>query len=177
MKSLPKSGGWLNTVKVVLGFLEVGPGIEIPFECGPGKTLGPVEDRTPSFSYGSLHSLVWGLYLFGKIKFPHDSPIKKLGLTRIGLGVASFAFVIYLATGFIYDEKAGSFRSLKLLSGLAPPACYSIFKPCDCPQNLNCFKDFEEGLTYAKQANKPIMIDFYRPCLCKLPQDGRAGLA
>jgi thiol:disulfide interchange protein DsbD len=60
----------------------------------------------------------------------------------------------------MYDEKAGSLRPLKLLSGLAPPACYSWWYPCDCPQNLNCFKDFDEGLAFAKKMNKPIMIDF-----------------
>lgn len=99
-------------------------------------------------------------YLFGLIRFPHDDKGVKIGMPRKLLGLASFAFAIYLATGFMYDEKAGSFRPLKLLSGRASPVRYSWLKPCDCPQNLNCFKDLEEGLAYAKEVNKPIMIDF-----------------
>ena len=107
-----------------------------------------------------LTFLGMGVYLFGGIKFPHDSPLKKLGWGRMSLGVLSFAFVAYLASGFIYSEQSGSYRSLKLLSGLAPPVCYSWVYDCDCPQNLECFKDLDEGLAFAQQVNKPVMIDF-----------------
>lgn len=159
MKSLPKSGGWLNSVKVVLGFLELALALKFLSNADLVKHWGLLKIE-PFLGLWFIIFVGMGLYLLGKIKFPHDSPIKKLSTGRIGLAIASFAFAIYLATGFIYDEKAGTFRSLKLLSGLAPPTCYSWLYPCDCPQNLNCFKDLESGLAYAKEVNKPIMLDF-----------------
>ncbi len=159
MNSLPRSGGWLNTVKVVLGFLELGLAFKFLSNADLVKHWEILKIE-PFLAAWILIAIGLALYLFGLIKFPHDSPIKKLSITRIGLGLASAAFAIYLATGFIYDDKAGSLRPLKLLSGLAPPTCYSLLYPCDCPQNLNCFKDLEQGMAYAKQVNKPVMIDF-----------------
>lgn len=159
MNTLPKSGGWLNIVKVVLGFAELALALKFLSNADLVKHWGLLK-LEPFLGLWILIAIGLGLYLFGKIKFPHDSPIKKLSLGRIVLGTASFAFAIYLATGFIYDERANSYRPLKLLSGLAPPACYSWFRPCDCPQDLNCFKDLKEGMAYAKKVNKPIMIDF-----------------
>lgn len=159
MSSLPKSGGWLNTVKVVLGFAEVALALKFLSNADLVKDWGILKIE-PFLGAWLLISLGLAAYLFGLIKFPHDSPIKKLSITRIILGLTSVAFAIYLATGFIYDEKIGSYRPLKLLSGLAPPVCYSWFYECDCPQNLNCFKDLKEGMAYAKEVNKPIMIDF-----------------
>lgn len=159
MQSLPKSGGWLNTVKVVLGFIELALALKFLSNADLVKHWGLLKIEL-FLGLWIVIALAMALYLFGKIKFPHDSPIKKLSATRIGLGALSVIFAVYLASGFIYDEKAGSFRPLKLLSGLAPPTCYSWLKPCDCPQNLNCFKDFSEGLAYAREVNKPIMIDF-----------------
>ena len=159
MNSLPRSGGWLNTVKVVLGFLEVALAFKFLSNADLVKHWGLLKIE-PFLFIWILTFLGLGLYLFGKIKFPHDSPISKLSIGRVFFGTLSLAFVVYLATGFMYDQKAGSLKSLTLLSGLAPPACYSWWHPCDCPQNLKCFKDYEEGLAYAKENNKPIMIDF-----------------
>ncbi len=159
MTSLPKSGGWLNTVKVTLGFIEVGLALKFLSNADLVKDWGILKIE-PFLAAWLLLSLGLAAYLFGFIKFPHDSPIKKLSITRLVIGLTSVAFAFYLATGFIYDEKAGSYRPLKLLSGLAPPVCYSWFYECDCPQNLNCFKDLKEGMAYAKEVNKPIMIDF-----------------
>lgn len=159
MKSLPKSGGWLNTVKVVLGFLELALALKFLSNADLVKHWGILKIE-PFLGLWILIFLGLALYLFGVIKFPHDSPIKKLGIGRTGLGVLSFAFVLYLASGFIYSEQSGSYRPLKLLSGLAPPVCYSWVHNCDCPQNLECFKDLDDGLAYAKKQNKPVMIDF-----------------
>jgi len=159
MNSLPRSGGWLNTVKVVLGFLEVALAFKFLSNADLVKHWGLLKIE-PFLAIWILTFLGLGLYLFGKIKFPHDSPVQKIGPIRMGLGALSIAFVLYLMTGFMFDEKAGSLKSLTMLSGLAPPACYSILYPCDCPQNLTCFKDYESGLAYAKENNKPIMIDF-----------------
>lgn len=159
MSSLPKSGGWLNTVKVVLGFVELALALKFLSNADLVKHWEILKIE-PFLGAWILISIGLALYLFGVIKFPHDSPIKKLSVTRIGLGLLSVTFAVYLATGFIYDEKAGSLRPLKLLSGLAPPTCYSWFYECDCPQNLNCFKDLKTGMAYAKEVGKPIMIDF-----------------
>jgi thiol:disulfide interchange protein len=102
--------------------------------------------------------LVFGglaLYLFGKIKFPHDGPLKKLNLGRILVGLASVAFTFYLISGLFFNT------SLNILSGFAPPKFYSVYETnTECPLDLNCFKDFQEGLEYAKENNKPILLDF-----------------
>ena len=159
MKSLPKSGGWLNTVKVTLGFLEVAAAFKFLSNADLVSHWNILKVE-PILLIWILTFIGLGLYMFGKIKFPHDSPLQKLGLGRILTGIASIAFAAYMATGFMYDKEAGSLKSLTYLSGFAPPACYSILYPCDCPQNLNCFKDYDQGIAYAKQVNKPILLDF-----------------
>ncbi len=159
LNSMPKSGGWMTTVKVVLGFLELALALKFLSNADLVKHWGLLKIE-PFLVLWIIIFVALGLYLFGKIRFPHDSPMKKIPIPRAILGIASFAFAIYLMTGFRYDDKAGSLKPLTLLSGLAPPVCYSMFYPCDCPQNLSCFKDFEEGMTYAKKVNKPVMIDF-----------------
>lgn len=159
MNTLPKSGGWLNTVKVMLGFIELALALKFLSNADLVKHWEILKIE-PFLGLWILISIGLALYLFGLIKFPHDSPIKKLSITRIVLGLTSVGFAIYLATGFIYDEKLNSYRPLKLLSGLAPPATYSWFYQGDCPQNLNCFKDLSQGLAYAKEVGKPVMIDF-----------------
>jgi len=159
LNALPKSGGWLNTVKVTLGFLELALALKFLSNADLVKHWGILKIE-PFLGLWILVFLGLGLYLFGVIRFPHDSPNQKISWGRRSLGVLSLAFVVYLASGFRYDEQAGTYHSLKLLSGLAPPAGYSLFHPSDCPQNLNCFKDLNEGLAYAREVNKPVMIDF-----------------
>ncbi|HHM21052.1 MAG TPA: DUF255 domain-containing protein [Bacteroidetes bacterium] len=159
LNSLPKSGGWMTTVKVVLGFLELALALKFLSNADLVKHWGLLKIE-PFLIAWILIFIAMGLYLFGKIRFPHDAPLKKVPPGRALPGIATFAFAIYLATGFQYDEKAGSLRPLTLLSGLAPPACYSWLYPCDCPQNLNCFKDFDLGMAYAQKVGKPVMIDF-----------------
>jgi len=100
------------------------------------------------------------LYLFGIVKFPHDSPIEKLSMGRKILGTLVLAFVIYLFTGFMYDSSTKTYRSLDMLSGFPPPEGYSWLYPIDCPQNFQCFHDYAEGLAYAKKVGKPVMLDF-----------------
>ncbi|MFZ1229230.1 MAG: thioredoxin family protein, partial [Saprospiraceae bacterium] len=86
--------------------------------------------------------------------------LKKLSPVRGGLAVVSLIFAIYLMSGFRYNEDTKTFTSLSLLSGLAPPVGYSFIHPKDCPQNLNCFHDLDEGLAYAKARNMPVFLDF-----------------
>jgi thiol:disulfide interchange protein DsbD len=114
-------------------------------------------------------------YLFGWIKFPHDSPVKKLSPTRGGFAALSLAFTIYLVTGFMYNEDTKSYNALKLMSGLAPPANYNILLAkgeadesikakypsfTKCANDLDCFKNYEEGVAYAKENDMPILLDF-----------------
>ena len=159
LNSLPKSGGWLNTTKVVLGFLE----LALAF-----KFLS-VADLVQHWNILKIEPflIIWiiifaglALYLFGKIKFPHDSPIKKLSFLRISSAILVTAFTIYLVSGFRVKEDTQTFTPLTLLSGLAPPVGYSFLYPNDCPNNLDCFKDLKEGIAYAEKVNKPIMLDF-----------------
>jgi thiol:disulfide interchange protein len=159
MNSLPKSGGWLNTVKVVLGFLELALAFKFLSNADLVKNWGLLKIEVFLIIW-ILIALATALYLFGKIKFPHDSPVKKLSFLRVTTAILFFAFGVYMMSGFRFNEKTNTFQSLSLLSGLAPPVGYSWIHPNKCPQNFNCFKDYYEGLAYAKKENKPIMLDF-----------------
>ena len=159
LSSLPKSGGWLNTVKVVLGFLELALAFKFLSNADLVKRWGILKIE-PFLIIWIIIFAGLALYLLGKIKFPHDSPIKKLSFPRLGLGIVSGAFALYLLSGFLVNENTGSFRSLTLLSGLAPPSGYSWIYPNKCPNNLDCYKDLESGLSYARKVNKPVMLDF-----------------
>jgi thiol:disulfide interchange protein DsbD len=159
MNSLPKSGGWLNTTKVILGFLELALAFKFLSNADLVKHWGILKIEV----FLGLWIIIFAglaLYLLGKIKFPHDSPIKKLSFFRISSGILVAAFVIYLASGFRVNKETNTFTSLTLLSGLAPPVGYSFIYPKECPNNLDCFKDLKEGVAYAKKVNKPIMLDF-----------------
>ncbi|WP_442265286.1 cytochrome c biogenesis protein CcdA [Tenacibaculum sp. ZS6-P6] len=159
LKSLPKSGGWMTTVKVVLGFLE----LALAFKFLSNADLVAHWNILKIEPFLILWILIFAglaLYLFGLIKFPHDSPFQKIGFSRITFGILVAAFTVYLASGFMVNKETKTFSSLSLLSGLAPPVGYSYIYPNECPNNLTCFKDLKEGLAYAKKTNKPIMLDF-----------------
>ncbi|WP_405608963.1 protein-disulfide reductase DsbD domain-containing protein [Polaribacter sp. Asnod1-A03] len=159
MNALPKSGGWLNTTKVILGFLE----LALAFKFLSNADLVAHWNLLKIEPFLLLWILIFAglaLYLLGKIKFPHDSPIKKLSFPRIAGGILVASFVIYLASGFMVNKETKTFTPLTLLSGLAPPVGYSFIYPNDCPNNLDCFKDLKAGIEYAKKVNKPIMLDF-----------------
>lgn len=159
LNSLPKSGGWLNTVKVVLGFVELALAFKFLSNADLTKHWGLLKYEV-FLGIWILIGIGLVLYLAGKLKFPHDSPLKKISLGRTILTGLTVALVGYMALGFIYDDEMGSYKPLKLLSGLAPPSYYSWLHPGDCPQNLDCFKDLAQGLAYAKKVNKPVMLDF-----------------
>jgi len=159
MNALPKSGGWLNTTKVILGFLELALAFKFLSNADLVQHWGILKIE-PFLIIWIVIFAGLALYLFGKIKFPHDSPIKKLSFSRIAGGILVAAFVIYLASGFRVKEETKTFTPLTLLSGLAPPVGYSFMYPNDCPNNLECFKDLKTGIAYAKKVNKPIMLDF-----------------
>ena len=156
LNSLPKSGGWLNTTKVILGFLE----LALAFKFLSNSDLVGHWDLLKREIFIGIWVVIFiglALYLLGKIKFPHDSPIKKLSFSRISFGVLTIAFVIYLLPGVMKNPTWNQ----NLLSGFPPPQFYSIYEQAsDCPLGLNCYKDFDEGLAAAKEANKPILLDF-----------------
>jgi len=156
LNSLPKSGGWLNTTKVVLGFLE----LALAFKFLSNADLVAHWDLLKREVFIGIWIVIFiglALYLFAKIKFPHDSPIKKLSFSRISFGVLIVSFIIYISPGVLKNPT----WNLSLLSGFPPPLFYSIYEQeSDCPLGLNCYKDFDEGLAAAKESNKPILLDF-----------------
>ena len=159
-----KSGGWLNTTKVVLGFLELAMAFKFLSNADLVKHWGLLK-REVFIGIWIIIGIGLVLYLFGKIKFPHDGPLKKLSFGRISFGVLVLAFVIYLIPGLTNTPSA----NLKLLSGFPPPLPYSIYeKDSECPLGLNCYKDLEKGVEAAKAENKPIMAGFYRLGVCEL---------
>lgn len=156
LNSLPKSGGWLNTVKVVLGFIELALALKFLSNADLVEHWGLLK-REIFIGLWIIITLGLVLYLFGKIKFPHDSPVGKLSKYRITSALFFLAFVIYLIPGLTNSKYA----NLKLLSGFPPPLFYSLYdKSSECPLDLNCYKDFEIGLAQAKQQDKPILLDF-----------------
>ena len=156
LNSLPKSGGWLNTTKVILGFLELAFAFKFLSNSDLVGHWG-IFKRELFIGIWILIFTGLTLYLFAKIKFPHDAPVRKLSFSRISFGIIVGAFVVYLIPG-LFKTPAWE---LNLLSGFPPPQFYSIYEQeSDCPLGLDCYKDFEEGLAAAKKANKPILLDF-----------------
>ena len=156
LNSLPKSGGWLNSVKVVLGFIELALAFKFLSNADLVEHWGLLK-REIFIGIWIVIGISLTLYLFGIIRFPHDGPKARPGKGRILLGVITLAFVFYLLPGLTNSESA----NLKLLSGFPPPLFYSIYdKETEGPLGLQAYKDFEEGLAAAKAQNKPILLDF-----------------
>jgi len=157
LNNLPKSGGWLNTVKVVLGFIELGLAFKFLSNADLVEHWGLLK-REIFIGIWVLCALGMALYLFGIIRFPHDGPKKKRpSMGNLVVGIASFAFMLYLIPGLTNTNYA----NLKMLSGFPPPLFYSLYdKDTEAPLGLNAFKDFDKGVAEAKASGKPIMIDF-----------------
>ncbi len=157
LSNLPKSGGWLNTVKVVLGFIEVALAFKFLSNADLVEHWGILK-REIFFAIWILCALGMALYLFGFIRFPHDGPKGgKISKGNAFVGSITVAFLIYLLPGLTNT----SYANLKLLSGFPPPLFYSIYdKGTSAPLGLEAYKDFNEGLAVAKARNKPIMLDF-----------------
>ena len=156
LKTLPKSGSWMNTFKVILGFLELGFAFKFLSNADLVEHWGILK-REVFIGIWFVVSVLLFLYLIGAFKFPHET--KKIKTPRFNyilgfvfLGAALYLFPALLPSG---SQKA------RLLSGFSPPSFYSIYpKSNDCPLGLNCFKDFESGYSYAKSQGKPILLDF-----------------
>ncbi len=154
LHSLPKSGGWMTTVKVTLGFLELALALKFLSNADLVGNWG-IFKREIFLGIWVVLFILLALYLFGVFRFPHDGPKQKISNGRKIIGIISGAFAIYLILGL------GNVVPLKYLSGFPPPDFYSISQTdSDCPLGLDCFKDFEEGVAHAQTENKPILLDF-----------------
>ena len=154
LQSLPKSGGWMTTVKVVLGFLELALAFKFLSNADLVGNWG-IFKREIFLGIWILIFLLLGLYLFGFFRFPHDAPTAKRSPYRKVTGVLSLIFCLYLVLGTF------KITNLKLLSGFPPPDFYTVAETkSDCPLGITCYKDFEAGRLQAKLENKPILLDF-----------------
>ena len=170
LQSLPKSGGWLNTVKVVLGFLELALAFKFLSNADLVLQLHFLEREV----FLAIWIAVFGtlaFYLFGKITLPHDSPLKHISVGRLSLGLVVLSFTIYMIPG-LWGAP------LKLINAFPPPMEYSesplgfggsgtnaptAILPNGAklgPHQIVVFDDYDKGLAYAKTVNKPIMLDF-----------------
>ncbi len=183
LNSLPKSGGWLNTVKVFLGFLELALAFKFLSNADLVLQLHWLERET----FLAIWIAVFGtlaFYLFGKITLPHDSPLTHISVGRLSLGLVVLSFTIYLIPG-LWGAP------LKLISGFPPPLTYSespygvggkggsesvseLPEGAELgPHDIVAFKDYDKGLAYAKSVNKPVLLDFtgYACVNCRKMED------
>ena len=151
LQSMPKSGGWLNSVKVVLGFLELA--LALKFLSVADLAYGwRLLDREVFIVLWIVIFALLGCYLLGKIKFSHDSELKYVSVPRLFMAIISFAFAIYMIPG-LWGAP------LKAISAFAPPLYTQDFNLYKNEVHA-AFDDYETGMAYAKKVNKPVMIDF-----------------
>ena len=151
LQSMPKSGGWLNSVKVVLGFLELA--LALKFLSVADLAYGwRLLDREVFIVLWIAIFALLGFYLLGKIKFSHDSDLKYVSVPRLFMSIISFAFAIYMIPG-LWGAP------LKAISAFAPPLYTQDFNLYDSEVHA-AFDDYELGMEYARKNNKPVMIDF-----------------
>jgi thiol:disulfide interchange protein len=157
LQSLPRSGAWMNTVKIVFGFLELALFIKY-FSNADLVTHWGILRRETFFGLWILVSMALSLYLFGVIKFHHDPPPQKLSKTRIGFAILFLAFALYLAPGLTNTKYA----NISLVSGFPPPLSYSLYKSADDSKRVeaNVINDYDKALALAKEQHKPLLIDF-----------------
>lgn len=180
--NLPRSGGWLNTVKVVFGFIELALAFKFLSNADIGLDLHWIEREVFIAIWIAIFGMLT-LYLLGKITLPHDSPLTHLSVGRMLLAIITLVFTFYLIPG-LWGAP------LKLISAFPPPITYSespngfgnkvTIDSVDLPKgavygphNLVSFEDYQEGLAYAKEVNKPILIDFTgKQCVnCRLMEN------
>ena len=151
LQSMPKSGGWLNSVKAVLGFLELA--LALKFLSVADLAYGwRLLDREAFIVLWIVIFSLLGVYLLGKIKFSHDSEVKYVSVPRLFMAIISFAFAIYMVPG-LWGAP------LKAISAFAPPLYTQDFNLYKNEVHA-AFDDYESGMAYAKKVNKPVMIDF-----------------
>jgi thiol:disulfide interchange protein DsbD len=170
---LPRSGGWLNTVKVVLGFLEIAFALKFLSTADLAAHWNILPRETFLSLWIILFTLL-GFYLLGKLNFAHDSEIKHISVTRFFMALISLSFALYMVPG-LWGAP------LKAISAFSPPQQTQDFDLYTnalsssnknktntkkyaaifhSPYNLNSFFDYDEGMEYARKVNKPVLIDF-----------------
>ncbi len=151
LESMPKSGGWLNSVKVVLGFLELA--LALKFLSVADLAYGwRILDRETFLVLWIVIFALLGLYLLGKLKLPNDSDVKHVSVPRLFMSIISFAFALYMVPG-LWGAP------LKAVSAFAPPIYTQDFNLYEGAVEAKSL-DYESGMAYAKQVNKPVLIDF-----------------
>ena len=181
LKDLPKSGGWLNSVKVVLGFIELALGFKFLSVADQAYHWGLL-DREIYIAIWFVIAILLGLYLFGVIRFPHDDKPRKLKPLALITAVLSIAFAVYLFQGFnngplnalagyLPPEKSTDFSFQETL-GLKEPSAAKLVKPdgfkgdvkyadfLELPHDLKGFFDYDQAIAFAREVNKPLFIDF-----------------
>ncbi|MCW1735420.1 protein-disulfide reductase DsbD family protein [Anaerorudis cellulosivorans] len=151
LQTMPKSGGWLNAVKVVLGFLELAFALKFLSVADLAYGWG-ILDREVFLVLWIVIFALLGVYLLGKLKLPHDSDVEHVSIPRLFLAIFSFAFAIYLVPG-LWGAP------LKAISAFSPPMYtqdFSLYNGEVRPK----YTDYESGMAYAKQAGKPVLLDF-----------------
>lgn len=167
LKNLPKSGGWLNSVKVVLGFIEVALGLKFLMTADQTMHWGLL-DREVYLAIWIVVFTLMGFYLLGKLRFAHDDEVKHVSVFRLSLAIAVFSFVVYMIPGMFGAP-------LNAISGYIPPMSTQDYqvngrvenvnagrKYADflhLPHNLEGHFDFEEAIEEAQKQNKPIFVD------------------
>lgn len=175
---LPRSGGWLNSVKVVLGFIELALALKFLSVADQTYHWG-ILDREVYLAFWIVIFTLLGFYLLGKLRFPHDSEVKHVGVTRLLLAIVTFSFVVYMLPGMWGAPLRG-------LSGYLPPLETQDFRPAETehtvdsgarvdtgfprevkygdllklPHGLQGFFDLDEAMDYAKKVNKPLFVDY-----------------
>lgn len=152
LKRVPKSGGWMNVVKVTLGFLELA--FALKFLSVADLAYGwHILDRETFLALWIVIFALLGIYLLGYLKFPHDDPDERgTSVPRFFLALISLAFAVYMVPGLWGSP-------LKAVSAFAPPLSTQDFN-LDQVKIEAAFKDYEAGMAYAKQSGKPVLIDF-----------------
>ncbi len=173
LKSLPKSGGWMNAVKVVLGFIVLAFSLKFLSIADAVGQWG-ILDREVFLVIWIAIFLLMGLYLIGKIKFAHDTELKYLSVPRLMLAIATFAFVLYMIPGlwgaplraissFLPSPVTQDFDLSRITTQAPTNESETIYvgkSVQEGPHGLMAFTDYDEGMAAARQAGKPVFLDF-----------------
>lgn len=151
LQSMPKSGGWLNSVKVVLGFLELALSLKFLSVADLAYGWG-ILDRETFLALWIIIFALLGFYLLGKIRLPHDTPLEKISVSRLFMAIISLAFSVYMIPG-LWGAP------LKAISAFAPPLYTQDFNLYDGEVHAQ-FDDFDAGMRYAQESGKPVLLDF-----------------
>ncbi|MFV0554180.1 MAG: protein-disulfide reductase DsbD family protein [Mangrovibacterium sp.] len=182
LSNLPKSGGWLNSVKVVLGFIELALGLKFLSIADQTYHWG-ILDREVYIALWIVIFTLLGFYLLGKLKFAHDSDVKHVSVPRLVMAIASFSFVVYMVPGMFgaplkaisgymppmhshdFNLREVVREEIKLSGGVAASQSSICEDPkygdfLHLPHGLEGYFDYEQGMACAKAQNKPVFIDF-----------------